>query len=172
MINPDQMINVRSMTLEDLDAILAIDHKIRGMGKAITYANLTTERIFTIDRKAGRLARPVSYADLITGDISGLLEFAFVAEIDRHVRGFILGRVVHVGERGIEEGMIIILGVHPDFERRGIAKQLVKALGEKYRSRGIKKVRIRIDQRDKNLIAFFERIGFEVGHLIDYSKTL
>jgi len=53
-------VRIRPMNLEDLDAIFAIDHKIRREGKAITYANLTTEHVFTIDRHVGRLARPVS----------------------------------------------------------------------------------------------------------------
>jgi len=172
MVGADLQIKIRPMNLEDLDPILSIDHKIRAMGKAITYANLTTERIFTIDRKAGRLTRPVSYADLITGDIGGLMEFGRVAEIDGHVRGFILGRVAHMGEAATEVGHILILGVHPEFWRQGIAKGLVNALCEKYRSRGIRRVHIGLDQRDKELIGFFEKMGFSVGHLIDYSKTL
>ena len=59
---------VRSMTLGDLDAIFLVDHKIRRAGKAVTYSNLTTERIFTIDRHIGSLARPTSYVDLIRGE--------------------------------------------------------------------------------------------------------
>jgi len=165
-------LKVRSMTLEDLDVIFSIDRKIRERGKAITYANLTTERIFTIDRKASRLTRPVSYVDLITGDVSGLLDLGLVAEIEDHVRGFILGRVTNVGEAATEVGEILILGVHPDYGRKGIAGELVKALCEKYHSKGIRTVRIGIDQRDKDLEAFFEHMGFSVGHLIDYARNI
>jgi len=39
---------IRPMTLEDLDAIFSIDRKIGEKGKAITYANLATQHIFTI----------------------------------------------------------------------------------------------------------------------------
>lgn len=172
MGNSELKTKVRSMTLEDLDVIFSIDRKIRASGKAITYANLTTERIFTIDRKASRLTRPVSYIDLITGDVSGLLDLGLVAEVEGHVRGFILGRLAHVGEAATEVGMIIILGVHPDYSRKGIATQLVNAICEKYRSKGIKTVRIGIDQRDKDLESLFEHMGFSVGHLIDYAKNI
>jgi ribosomal protein S18 acetylase RimI-like enzyme len=163
---------VRSMALEDLDAIFFIDHQIRKSGKAITYANLTTEHIFTIDRHVGRLAKPISYVDLIHGDVSQLLRFGLVAEVEGHVRGFILGRLAHVGEAPAEVGEILILGVHPDYERRDVATALVNALCDKFRSEGIKKVRIEVDQRDKDLAGFVEKMDFGVGHRIDYSKKL
>jgi ribosomal protein S18 acetylase RimI-like enzyme len=165
-------VKVRPMVLQDLDAIFSIDRKIRRMGEAITYANLTTEHIFTIDRKVSRQRQPTSYVDLITGDVAGLLELGLVAEVEGHVRGFVLGRVVDVAERAIQVGVILILGVHPDYQRRGIATQLVNAMCDRYRSEGIKTVRIGIDQRDKKLLAFFEHMGFGAGRLVDYSKTL
>ncbi len=163
-------VKVRPMTLEDLDAVFSIDHRIRRSGKAVTYAHLTTERIFTVDRIASHKTGPVSYLDLITGDVSALLDLGLVAEIEGHVRGFILGKVTHVGEPGTEVGQILILGVHPDYWRKGIAEELVQAMLGKYRGKGIRSARIAIDQRDKDLAAFFERMGFNVGHRIDYSK--
>ena len=172
MTDAEVKTEVRPISLEDLDAVFLIDHRIREMGKAITYANLTTERIFTIDRHVGRLAKPTSYVDLIRGDVSELLEFGFVAEVGGHVCGFILGRVVHVGEAATEVGQILIVGVNPAYQRRGIATQLVNAICEKYRSRGIKTVLIAIDQRDKELLSFVDHMDFSVGHLIDYSKAL
>ena len=172
MMGSNFNLKVRSMNLDDLDAILLIDRKIRELGKAITYANLTTERIFTMDRKASGRKRPISNVDLITGDVTELLEWGIVADVEGHVRGFILGQIGHVGEAATEVGVILILGVHPDDWRKGIALALVSALCKKFRSRGIKTAHIGIDQRDKDLLAFFERLGFSVGHLIDYSKTL
>jgi len=172
MTSHEVEIKVRPMTLEDLDTIFLIDQKIRELGKAITYVNLTTEHIFTIEREASLQERTVGYGDLITGGVGGLLELGFVAEVEGRVCGFILGRVTYVGEPATQVGSIIILGVHPDYWRRGIATQLVDAICEKYRSEGIKTVHIGIEQRDKQLLGFFERMGFTVGHLIDYSKAI
>ena len=163
---------VRSMTLEDLDATFFVDHEIRKSGKAVTYSNLTTERIFTIDRHVGSLARPISYVDLIHGDVSQLLRFGLVAEFEGHVRGFILGRLAHVGEAAARAGEILILGVHPDYQHKGIATRLVNGLCDKFRTEDIRRVRIEVDQRDKDLLGFIERMGFGVGHRIDYSKNL
>jgi len=163
---------VRGMNLEDLDAIFSIDHHIRSAGGAITYANLTTEHIFTIDRHVGHLAKPVSYVDLIKGDMSELLGLGIVAEIEGHVRGFILGRIAHIGEAATEIGVILILGVHPDYQRSGIATKLVNAICDKFLSRGIKKIHMDVDRHDRNLLNFVERMGFGTGHLIEYSKGL
>ena len=162
----------RSMTHEDLDAIFFIDHKIRERGKAITYANLTTERIFTIDRHVGRLAKPVSYVDLITGDVAQLLELGLVSEVNGHVRAFILGSIVRDGGTATKTGRILIIGVHPEYQRQGLATGLLDALCRKFVSRGVKTVRIGIDQRDKDMLNFCESIGFNVGHLIDYTRKL
>ncbi len=165
-------INIRSMVLADLDAIFFIDHEIRRRGQAVTYANLTTEHIFTIDRHVGRLATPVSYIDLIKGDVSELLDLGLVAEVEGHVRGFILGRIAHGPETPNESGIIPILGVHPDYQHSGIGAQMVEALCVKYRSKGIKKVHIDVDRRDKPLLEFVEHLGFGVSHRIDYSRSL
>ncbi len=156
-------IEIRPMVLEDLKAIFLIDKEIRAIGKAITYANVATEDIFTIDREVNHQKRPVSY-------IVGLLDFGFVAEINSHICGFILGQAAH--EDTIEAGLILILGVHPDYHRKGIATGLVNALCEKYRSKGIKTIRATIDQQDKDLLGFVEHMGFIAGHRVDYSKTL
>jgi len=165
MGHTEDKIEIRPLVLEDLKVMFLIDREIRATGKAITYANVTTGDIFTIDREVNHQKRPVSY-------IAGLLDFGFVAEIDGHISGFILGQVAHIGENAIEIGLILILGVHPDYQRRGIATKLVNALCEKYRSKGIKTIRTTIDQQDKDLLGFAEHMGFRAGHRVDYSKTL
>ena len=175
MENTGAKVNIRPMNLGDIDAVLRIDRKIRDMRKAITYANLPTAKILTIDRKAGhRVSRPTNYADLVTGDVGALLELSSVAEVDGHVRGFILGQVTHVGESASEVGLILILGVHPDFWGQDMGTKLVEVLMGKYHSRGIKTVRIGIDERDNQLRGFFEHMGFLRGHaqLVDYTRTI
>jgi ribosomal protein S18 acetylase RimI-like enzyme len=163
---------VRPMTLEDLDAIFFIDHEIRRSGKAVTYSNLTTEHIFTINRHIGSLERPISYVDLIHGDVSQLLRFGLVAEVEGHVRGFVLGRLAHVGEGATRVGEILILGVHPDYQRKGIATKLVNNLCDKLHTEGVGTARIEVDQRDKDLLGFVEGMSFSVGHRIEYSRKL
>ena len=106
---------------------------------------------------------PLSY-------IAELLDFGFVAEIGGQICGFTLGRVAH--ENDTEVGMILMLGIRPDYQRKGIATKLVNALCKKYCSKGIKTVYVTVDQQDKDLLGFIEHMGFVAGHRVDYSKTL
>jgi ribosomal protein S18 acetylase RimI-like enzyme len=141
-------IRIRGMEHEDIESVLAIDRKISGVRRAVTYT------------------------DLITGDLGKVLDLSFVAEVRGQVAGFILARHAVVGEPLVEVGLIQVMGVDPDYWRRGIASRLVKALLERCQSKGLKTVRVMVNERDSQLQGFFQRIGFHRGQLIDYAKTL
>jgi len=144
----ESKIRIRPMEPEDIDNVLAIDRKISGVRRAVTYT------------------------DLITGDLGGVLDLSFVAEVDGQVAGFILARLAYVGEPVMEVGLIQILGVDPDYWRQGIATKLVNVLLERCQSKGLKTVRIMVNERDSQLQNFFQRLGFRRGQLIDYTRTL
>jgi ribosomal protein S18 acetylase RimI-like enzyme len=128
--------------------------------------------VLGIDRKISGVRRAITYTDLITGDLDGVLGLSFVAEVSGEVAGFILARHAYVGEPVVEVGLIQILGVDPDYWRQGIATKLVNALLEHCRSKGLKTVRLMVNERDSQLQGFFASMGFRRGHLIDYTKTL
>jgi GNAT superfamily N-acetyltransferase len=165
-------IAVRPMAVGDIEAVLSVDKAVRAAGKAITYANLTTEYILSIDRRVKHEESPTSYADSKTGDVAALLDFSFVAEVDGQVRGFVLGQIAHFREAATEFGVIQMIGVHPDYQRKRIGISLLNALADTYRSKGIKTMRIGIDYRDKDLRSLIEHMGFGVGRLVVYSKIL
>ena len=153
-------VEIRPMTRDDLKAISSIDQEIRRKGQAYTYVNLTTERIFPTKKQVSHQAAPDSHLDLIKGAMSELLDLGFVAEVEGHIRAFILGRIARARETATEVGTIAILGVHPDYQRRGIATRLTDALCDKFCSGDIKTVRIAhrgVDRRDKPLLDFIER---------------
>ena len=99
-------------------------------------------------------------------------DLGFVAEVEGQVRGFIVGRQPRISKRATEMAEIAILGVHPDYQRMGIATKLIDAIRGQLRSRGMRVVRIGIDPHDKNLLAFFESMDFFGEHLLNYTKTL
>ncbi len=144
----ESKIRIRPMEPEDIDSVLAIDRKISGVRRAVTYT------------------------DLITGDLGGVLDLSFVAEVDGQVAGFILARRAYVGEPVTEVGLIQILGVDPDYWRQGIASKLVAALLDTCQSKKLNAVRIMVNERDSLLQGLFAHMGFRRGQLIDYTKTL
>ncbi|MFC1873386.1 GNAT family N-acetyltransferase [Chloroflexota bacterium] len=158
----DEM-EIRPITLEDLKAMFSIDQEIRATGKVITYADITTEDIFTISQEENRHKMPLIY-------IAELLDFGFVAEISGQICGFVLGRLKH--ELDTEVGLLTMLGIRPDYQRKGIATKLLNVLSEKYRSKGIKTLCAIVDQQDKDLLGFIENMGFIASYRVDYTKTL
>jgi len=144
----ESKIRIRPMEPEDIESFLAIDRKISGVRRAVTYT------------------------DLITGDLGGVLDLSFVAEVDGQVAGFILARRAYVGEPVTEVGLIQILGVDPDYWHQGIASKLVNELLDACQSKKLNAVRIMVNERDSQLQGLFAHMGFRRGQLIDYTKTL
>ena len=144
----ESKIRIRPMEPEDIDGVLAIDRKISGVRRAVTYT------------------------DLITGDLGGVLDLSFITEVDGQIAGFILARRAYVGEPVTEVGLIQILGVDPDYWHQGIATKLVNALLDACQAKKLNAVRIMITERDSQLQPFFAHMGFKRGQLIDYTKTL
>jgi ribosomal protein S18 acetylase RimI-like enzyme len=140
-------VRIRPMEHEDIDSVLAIDRKITGVRRAVTYT------------------------ELITGDLGGVLALSIVAEVDGTVQGFILARRAYIGEP-TEVGLVQMLGVDPDHQRQGIATKMVNAFLDTCRSKNLSAVRIVINERDDQLKGLFEHLGFRRGEFIDYTKSL
>jgi ribosomal protein S18 acetylase RimI-like enzyme len=141
-------INIRPMEPEDIDGILAIDRKISGQQRALTYR------------------------DLVRDYLGGQIDFSFVAEIENQMVGFVLAYLTYVAEKVTDTCVIQIFGVDPKYQGRGIATKLIKVLIDKYRSKRIKLVRVMLEERDSPLQNFFKRIGFDRSRFIVYSRTL
>jgi ribosomal protein S18 acetylase RimI-like enzyme len=171
-VSEQDKIEVRPIKLEDIDPILSVDRAIRAAGNVITYRSLTAEHILSAGRGIPSQESPASYVRSLTGDAAPLLNLSFVAELNGHVCGFILGQVARARESATEIGIIQMVGVDPDYQRRGIGSRLVRALSDKYRSQGIKVMRIGVDYRDKSLLGLVEHAGFGVDRLVIYSMVL
>jgi GNAT superfamily N-acetyltransferase len=95
------------------------------------------------------------------------------AELDENIVGFIIGEI-RIWEFGIAEktGWIRILGVDPDFQRRGIGRKLGEALLEHFERRGIKRIRTMAEWYTGDLISFFKSLGFNMLNMIPLEKEL
>jgi predicted N-acetyltransferase YhbS len=139
MAGKEAKVKIRPMEREDIDGILAVDRKISGVQRALTYRDLVREAI------------------------GGQMDVSFVAEVEDQFVGFVLAYLIFVREAVSGACVIQIFGVDPKYQGQGIAAKLVQALLDACRSKGIKLARVMLDGRDDQLQAFFKRVGFDQG---------
>ena len=140
--------NIRSMVPGDIGHILDIDEKLTG------------------------LQRTAHQAEIVTSLIGSADDLSLVAELEGIVVGFLIARMIYVGEAVIETASIRIIGVDPDYERHGIAAKMMDSLINNSRSRGINTVRVMLSEDDSKLEAFFKHIGFKPAMIKVYRKEI
>ncbi len=84
---------------------------------------------------------------------------SFVAEEDGFIMGFIVG---FLSQSNPEESYIHFLGVHPDFRKRGIARELYGQFFKSVRAKGCRLVKCVTSTVNKTSIAFHIALGFQV----------
>ncbi len=136
-------IRIREMTDEDIDAILALDKKIVGEERALTYRD------------------PLSFY------LGAELSVSFAAELEGKVIGFALGRL-----RDPDTGWIQTVAVDPEYRHHGIGTKLTQALLDRCRSKGAKTVHTVVSWRDWWMLSFLNSMGFSRGEMVDLQKSL
>ena len=98
---------------------------------------------------------------------------SLVAEVDGKVVGFIIGDASG-WEYGVPDtvGWIDTIGVHPDYQKRGIATLLFKEMVANLRKVGVDTVYTFVEWRSWDLLRFFDRMGFEKGDMIHLQLKL
>lgn len=90
-----------------------------------------------------------------------------VAEIEGKVIGFILG---DIGSRefGMAENMgwIHTIGVHPDYQHKGVAKALFDNYRKRFLELDVDTIYTIVSLSDNMQLPFFEKIGFRPGNRI------
>jgi N-acetylglutamate synthase-like GNAT family acetyltransferase len=136
-------VTIRETTEEDIDAILAIDKKIVGDDRAITYRD------------------PIGFY------LGGEFGMSFAAEADGNIVGFALGRL-----RDPDIGWLQAVAIDPGYRRQDIGTRLVEAFVERCRSKGVKTIHTVVSWRDWEMLSFLNSLGFTRGEMIDLQMTL
>ena len=133
-------LNIRPMTIEDLDAIVEIDRKVLGKARPDYW------------RKKSELP-----------NIKNPLSF-LVAELEGKVIGFIVGEVSG-WEFGIPDtiGWISTIGVDPEYKNRGVARGLSQEYIKNLKAIGVTIVYTLVNWNDWDLLKFFRTMGFTRG---------
>jgi len=144
-------IRIRLMRVEDFEAVVAIDQKI-----------LRTSRREYYEMKFEKLFKSKDYVPV-----------SFVAEKEDGVTvGFVMGEL-YMGEYGIqEEATLDTIGVDPDYQNRGIGKQLLDEFVDHLRNLGVKKLYTLVNWNDSELIRFFSANQFSPSQTINLERIL
>ena len=144
----DSTINIREMSEEDVEGILEIERQTKEQHRSVTYA-------------------PVP-----DSCIGGEVDSSVVVEDNGRIVGFVLARTVRSPVELKDIAWIELIGILPEYQRRGIGRKMVEAWKNRCKHKGIHKVHIMINWRDWWMQSFFESMGFSRGDLVDFQAEL
>ncbi len=137
-IDPGKLV-IRVMRKEDIDAIVDIDAQILG-DKRPDYYELKCA---------------------LALDESKQLVTSLVADYEDNIIGFIMGNV-YMGEFGIPESTASLdtIGVHPDYQKQGIAAELVKQFVSNMRKVQVEDIYTLVNWNEWGILKLLEKSGF------------
>jgi len=148
----ESTIKIRLMKTDDFDAVVGIDEKV-----------LKASRPEYYEMKFEKLVKSKDY-----------LPTSLVAEEeDGTVVGFVMG-VLYMGEYGIfqEEASLDTIGVDPNYQHKGVGKQLINEFMDHLKTLGVQKINTLVDWNDSKLIHFFSSNQFSPSKSINLERRL
>ncbi len=144
-----EQVKIRVLDYDDLDAIVEIDKEVLGK------------------------ERPDYWQMKIELSESRSPMASLVAELDGRVVGFILGDASG-WEYGVPDtvGWIDTIGVHPKYQKKGIARLLFKEMVTNLKKVGVDTIYTFVNWRDWDLLHFFDKMGFQKGDMIHLELKL
>lgn len=141
---------VRSMTEQDLEAIVRIDEKLTGRNRAVYYEAKLREVI----------------------DESGI-RISVVAEVDGRPAGYIMARLDY-GEFGHTEPVAVIdtIGVDPGQGHLGVGSAILSQLLLNLDALYVERVRTSVRWNNFSLLGFLERNHFKPSQHLVLTKTI
>ncbi len=132
-------VEIRPLNQEDFNSVVEIDEKVFSQARPEYYET--------------KFARALDEKDRMV--------LSLVAEVDGKVVGFVMCELF-VGEYGIPATTVTLdtIGINPDYQGKGIAKQLMDEFIGHLRKAGVQKISTLVDWNDWQLIRFFSASGF------------
>ena len=142
-------VKIRALDYDDLDAIVEIDKEVLGK------------------------ERPDFWSMKIELSESRSPMASLIAEMDDRVVGFILGDASG-WEYGVPDwiGWIDTIGIHPKYQKKGIARLLFKEMVANLKKVGVDTIYTFVNWKDWDLLHFFDRMGFQKGDMVHLELTL
>jgi ribosomal protein S18 acetylase RimI-like enzyme len=141
---------VRSLEPSDLEALIEIDASASGRRRPLYFERM--------------VERAVTRADF---------QVSLAAELDGKTVGFVLA-TLYYGEYGMTEpsASLDAIGVARDHRGQHVGRALLRQLLLNLAALRIERVRTEVAWNDFNLLAFFERVGFEPAGRVCLERRL
>jgi ribosomal protein S18 acetylase RimI-like enzyme len=152
-------IKIRPMERGDINSILSIYSKIR------------EEKIPGVKRSRLSYRGAMTFDEVAITNPGGPADLSLVAEVDGKAVGFIWSGMAYVGIPVDEIGVIYMLIVDPDYQKKGIASKLVDALMKRCREKKVHTVRAVLDEREWELQNYFQKQGFKRSELAIFTRA-
>ncbi|WP_308637777.1 GNAT family N-acetyltransferase [Paenibacillus silvisoli] len=81
-------------------------------------------------------------------------ELVRVAEVDNEIAGIIIGTI----DKG--RGYYYRIAVHPNYQRRGLGKELIRSLRGKFEQRHVTKIMVTADEHNEPILSLYESLGY------------
>ncbi len=148
-------ITIRFLGMDDLEDILRIQAKIVGEQDS------DKEKLVSL--------KDTTVYHLQHGDPLMILG----AEIDQKLVGFVIGEVRR-WEFGRSEmtGWILILGVDPEYQGKGVGRKLGATLVDHFRKKNVRKIQTLVEWHDGDLISYFKSLGFSMIQMLPLEKEI
>ncbi len=141
-------VKIRPLVWRDLDAIVEIDEHVTGKSRDVFWQN-----------------KIMSYSGLDPGA-------CLVADLNGEVVGFMFGERKYFEFGAPQSGWIEIIGIDPKHQHMGIGKLLAEELLGHFRRSHISTVQTMVNPADKNIMSFFEALGFGQGRLVNMQRKV
>jgi len=141
-------VNIREMTEEDIEGVLAIDRRITGSNRAMTYSST-----------------PTSY-------VGGELDVSVVAEVGGDIIGFLFGRITDSSYGQADTASLELIGVDPEYQRQNIGSGMVRCFTERCQQKDVRSVHVMVSWHDWWLLSFLRSLGFARGEMAEFIKPI
>ncbi len=146
----EDKITIRPLKSDDFDKLVHLDSILLGSEKRRSY----WEKKFAIFR----LRHP---------------NLSLVATLENKLVGYIMGNISG-WEFGVAEGVgwVELMGIDPEYQRKGIARDLTQELMRQFKELKTETVYTMIVAEDTHIRDLFKSVGFNEGHMMQLEINL
>ncbi|SDW68979.1 GNAT family N-acetyltransferase [Paenibacillus sp. CF384] len=81
-------------------------------------------------------------------------ELVLVAAVDEEIAGIIIGTI----DKG--RGYYYRIAVHPNYQRQGLGKELIRSLRGRFEQRNVTKIMVTADEHNEPILSLYESLGY------------